>query len=127
MVTTTETLSRLRLLQLISPSLPVGAFTYSQGLEWAVECGWVTDEVMLHDWVEGVLRSSMTYVEIPLLARLYRACASDDSVALSYWSDTLLAMRETRSCVTKSITVVGHWPVFCQNWVYLHLMGGSRR
>ncbi len=34
-----------RLQQLISPSLPIGAFTYSQGMEWAVECGWIKDAV----------------------------------------------------------------------------------
>ena len=33
----------LRLMQLSSSSLPVGSFTWSQGLEWAVEAGWVTD------------------------------------------------------------------------------------
>ena len=32
---------QLRLLQLASSSLPVGSFTWSQGLEWAVETGWV--------------------------------------------------------------------------------------
>ena len=37
MDTGTEQLARLRLNQLISPALPIGAFTYSQGLEWAVE------------------------------------------------------------------------------------------
>ena len=34
---------QLRLMQLASSSLPVGSFTWSQGLEWAVEIGWVTD------------------------------------------------------------------------------------
>ena len=34
-------LADVRLFQLISPTLPVGGFTYSQGLEWAVEEGWV--------------------------------------------------------------------------------------
>lgn len=95
-ITTTEALSRLRLLQLISPSLPVGAFTYSQGLEWSVECGWVEDEHALSQWVEGILQTGMAYVEIPLLVRLYRACAEEDETALDYWCDYLLASRETR-------------------------------
>ena len=34
----------LHLLRLVSPSLPVGAFSYSRGLEYAAEAGWVTDE-----------------------------------------------------------------------------------
>ncbi len=45
----TAPLSRLRLMQLISPTLPIGAFTYSQGLEWAVEAGWVHDVDTLVD------------------------------------------------------------------------------
>lgn len=40
----------LRLMQLISPSLPVGGFTYSQGLEWAVECGWVATPAAFARW-----------------------------------------------------------------------------
>ncbi|MBR9886017.1 MAG: urease accessory protein UreF, partial [Oceanospirillales bacterium] len=44
-------LADLRLYQLISPALPVGAFTYSQGLEWAIECGWVSDKESLGNWL----------------------------------------------------------------------------
>ncbi|MES9970215.1 MAG: urease accessory protein UreF [Candidatus Thiodiazotropha sp.] len=94
-ITTDEQLSRLRLLQLVSPSLPVGAFTYSQGLEWAVECGWVSDATSLKDWIESLLESSMTYLETPLLIRLYDAAAREDNQALGYWSRYLLASRET--------------------------------
>jgi urease accessory protein len=89
-------LPRLRLLQLVSPSLPVGAFTYSQGVEWAVECGWVSDGESLKTWIENLLGTSMTYLEIPLLTRLYHASALKDNEALGYWSRYLLASRETR-------------------------------
>jgi urease accessory protein len=89
-------LPRLRLLQLVSPSLPVGAFTYSQGLEWAVECGWVTDATTLKAWIEDLLETAMTYLETPILARLYRASSRQDNQALGYWSHYLLASRETR-------------------------------
>jgi urease accessory protein len=44
-----KSLSELRLFQLISPSLPVGGFTYSQGLEWAIEAQWVTDKKTLQE------------------------------------------------------------------------------
>ncbi len=66
-------LSRLRLLQLISPSLPIGAFTYSQGIEWAVEAGWIRDAGDLSQWLESLIECSLTRVDIPLLERLYRA------------------------------------------------------
>lgn len=97
LTTTIEpSLARLRLLQLVSPSLPVGAFTYSQGLEWAAECGWVADEQTLKAWIESLMESSMAYLELPLLARLYRASAHNDHAALAYWTHYLLASRETR-------------------------------
>jgi urease accessory protein len=98
MVSTTiePDVARLRLLHLVSPSLPVGAFTYSQGLEWAVECGWVGDEAGLKEWLGCLMHSGMTQLEIPLLARLYQASADNDDTALAYWSRYLLACRETR-------------------------------
>ena len=97
MVITTESeLSRLRLMHLVSPTLPVGAFTYSQGLEWAVECGWVTDEQDLRDWVGDLLQSSLPCLDLPLLCRLYRASADHDTEALRYWTHYLIASRETK-------------------------------
>jgi urease accessory protein len=95
-ITTDDPLPRLRLLQLVSPSLPVGAFTYSQGLEWAVECGWVRDAESLQAWIESLLETTMACLEIPILARLYDAAARQDDEALAHWSHDLLASRETR-------------------------------
>ncbi|OQX32639.1 MAG: hypothetical protein B0D94_00370 [Candidatus Sedimenticola endophacoides] len=89
-------LPQLRLLHLVSPSLPVGAFTYSQGLEWAVECGWVTGRDSLRNWVVDLMQTSMTYLEVPLLGRLYRAAADGDTDAMAHWSHCLVAARETR-------------------------------
>jgi urease accessory protein len=86
----------LRLLQLCSGTLPIGGFTYSQGIEWAVECGWVRDEASLRDWLADLIDSSLAEQEIPLLARLYAACESDDAESLRYWSEWLVSSRETR-------------------------------
>jgi urease accessory protein len=86
----------MRLLQLCSAGLPVGGFTYSQGLEWAVEQGWVATEADLGDWLTDLARSTLAQVEIPCLVRLYQACQRDDAQALTYWIDWLLANRETR-------------------------------
>ena len=86
----------MRLLHLVSPSLPVGAFTYSQGLEWAVECGWVANEASLLDWVANLMETGLQQLEVPLLARLYQACAENDDRSLQYWSHYLMASRETR-------------------------------
>lgn len=90
-----NSLPGLRLLQLISPTLPTGAFTYSQGLEWAVECGWVADEQDTRQWLRSILYDSLQYLELPVLARLYQAASDHDHTSFQYWSHWLYASRET--------------------------------
>lgn len=89
-------LARLRLMQLVSPALPIGGFTYSQGLEYAVEAGWVTDLTNLQDWLSGLIEDGLSHLDIPVFARLYQAITERDLPALEYWSRYLLAARETR-------------------------------
>ncbi len=88
-------LALLRLLQLASAGLPVGGFTYSQGLEWAVEAGWVKDAKGFAAWQREQLHDTLGHLDWPLLARLYRACQADDAEAFAHWSLFLLANRET--------------------------------
>lgn len=92
----TEPLGRLRLMQLVSPALPIGAFTYSQGLEWAAEAGWVTDAATLSDWLKGLMDDGLGHLELPILLRLYRACRHADPQAIGRWGRHLYASRETR-------------------------------
>lgn len=92
----TPPLGRLRLMQLVSPALPIGAFTYSQGLEWAVEAGWVKDTQTLTDWLHGLMEDSLGQLELPILKRLYLACADRDVAAIADWGRQLYAGRETR-------------------------------
>ncbi len=98
-VTTTSTtdsgLARLRLLQLTSPGLPVGAYAYSQGLEQAIESGWVTNAAQLQDWISGLLRHSLCALDIPVLLRLHKAWHADDRMAVRQWSAWLHACRES--------------------------------
>lgn len=89
-------LNELRLYQLISPALPVGAFTYSQGLEWAIEKGWIADADSLEHWLSGVLEHSVSTLEVPVLLRLCCALEQGDETACRYWVNWLLASRETR-------------------------------
>ncbi|KXF83331.1 urease accessory protein UreF [Enterovibrio coralii] len=84
-----------RLFQLISPSLPVGAFSYSQGLEWAIEEGWVDDESSFKNWLESIALDSLANLELPILRRLYDGFDSDDTPAIQRWSEWLYASRET--------------------------------
>ena len=87
---------QLRLMQLASSALPVGSFTWSQGLEWAVEIGWVKSVDDFSDWQIQQMEQNFFTVDLPLLARLYRACELDDLDAARRWSAYLLACRETR-------------------------------
>jgi urease accessory protein len=86
-------LNLLRLLQLVSPGLPVGAFAYSQGLEWAREAGWVTNAGTAHHWISGVLNNGPARLDVPVLARLQGAWEHRDAEAFSYWNTYLLASR----------------------------------
>ncbi len=88
-------LSHLRLLQLVSPNLPTGAFTYSQGLEWAVECGWLKNANDTENWFKSVLDDSFQYLELALLIRLYHAAENKDIDVFLKWSQRLFASRET--------------------------------
>jgi urease accessory protein len=88
--------ANLRLFQLISPSLPTGAFTYSQGIEWAVECGWVKNKSSLIDWLSSMLFNGFQELEIPLLKRLYLSWIESDFNNVTFWSNYLVACRETK-------------------------------
>lgn len=91
-----EAATLLRLFQLASPTLPVGAYAYSQGLEWAVEAGWVHDEASLATWLGDQVRHTLPRVDLPILVRLCAAAAIADDDALIRWSRELVALRETR-------------------------------
>ncbi len=88
-------LYRLHLLQLTSPSLPIGLYSYSQGMEKAVEDGWLKDERAVTDWLAGLLDCCMARTDAPILGRLYDAWVEANESAVAHWSDDLLAFRET--------------------------------
>jgi urease accessory protein len=82
-----------RLLQLASPALPVGAYTYSQGLEWVVEVGVVKDEATALVWIGDQLEWNLGRFEAPLLVRMISAWAAGGDVAAL--DARYLASRET--------------------------------
>jgi len=88
-------LALIRLLQLVSPGLPIGMYSYSQGLERAVDDGWVNSAETARDWIGGVLRHSMMCVDVPILLRLFTAWRNQDHAAVKHWSKFLTACRET--------------------------------
>jgi urease accessory protein len=88
-------LALLRLLQLVSPGLPIGMYSYSQGLERAVQDGWINTAGDAAEWLTGILRHNQTRVDAPILSRLYDAWQADDAIAVQQWSSMLIACRET--------------------------------
>ena len=89
-------LALTRLLQLVSPALPIGAFAYSQGLEQAVASGWVRDEATAAEWLFGLLEHSLATLDLPVLERLIDAWRADDRARVDSWTAWLAACRPTR-------------------------------
>jgi urease accessory protein len=88
-------LTLLRLLQLVSPGLPIGMYSYSQGLERAVDDGCIGNAAETGEWISGLMDSCLTCIDLPILARLYGAWESGNVEMVNYWSRTLIACRET--------------------------------
>jgi urease accessory protein len=86
----------LHLMHLSSPSLPIGAFAYSQGLESAVHAGVVRSEEDARSWILGLLEHAQARVDVPLLARMHDACTRGDAAAFDRWTSLLHAFRESR-------------------------------
>ncbi|ODT65782.1 MAG: urease accessory protein UreF [Nitrosomonadales bacterium SCN 54-20] len=89
-----ESRALLALLHLASPSLPIGAYTYSQGLESAIEQGLVRDETSAREWLVEML-GIFTDFELPILRRLLKAFSERDEAAVSFWTECFVASRET--------------------------------
>lgn len=88
-------LALLRLCQLVSPALPIGGFHFSQGLEYAVEAGWVRDEGTAGEWIGGIAAQAIATLDLPILLRLHAAWQANDPATALAWSRRLLAARET--------------------------------
>ena len=85
----------LWLMQLASPALPVGGFSYSEGLEAAVEHGLVHDEVSARSWLLDHLHLSQSRSELPVVAQAMPAWQSHDVLRLNQLNQWVLRTRET--------------------------------
>ncbi|WP_426247788.1 urease accessory protein UreF [Pseudomonas sp. TWR3-1-1] len=84
------------LLRLASPQLPIGGYSYSQGLEMAVEQGRVHDPVSAARWINDQLLLNLARFEAPLLLAHCLAAAQEDWGTLQHFCDQHRASRETR-------------------------------
>ena len=88
-------LALARLLQLASPALPVGAYSYSQGLESAVEAGVVRDAASAGRWIGDVLAYAVARLEAPVWWRLHAAWSAGDLGRVAHWNDIFRSTRES--------------------------------
>jgi len=86
----------LNLLQLASPALPVGAYSYSEGLETLIAQQIIGDRFQLYNWIVRELRYGSIRVETAVMVRGYRSFHQQDLEQLQFWNAWLSAQRETR-------------------------------
>ena len=85
----------IRLLQLASPTLPIGAYSYSQGIEWVVEDGVIHDAASTREWIGDVLDFVVARGEAAMAWRMLTAARGEDWQALAVWNDRFRTSRET--------------------------------
>jgi urease accessory protein len=126
MNTKMQTTSLLNLLHISSPALPIGAFAYSQGLEYTLEAGWCKNADDVEQWIKSVMVHGLGGVDLPILKRLHHAWSayfieqeeadeqvneenspivSSNAQSLQEWNATLLAFRETKELYLEDIQV----------------------
>jgi len=81
-MTESEAAALYRLMTWLSPSFPVGAFSYSGGIEWAVEAGDIGDAASLRDWLASMLADGPGFCDSVFLAHAHRAASSRDDTGL---------------------------------------------
>ena len=91
-----------RLMTWLSPSYPLGAFSYSHGLEYAVETGLVADRVSLRDWVACAVTAGAGRSDGALLAAAWRAAIEEDLAALEAVIELAGAWRGTAETALES-------------------------
>ena len=96
LMTEEANLSLLRLLQISSASLPIGAYAFSQAMESAVHSGWINDSDDARQWLSLQMTHSIASVDAPILLRLMRSLDRDDLETFVYWNAYSLACRESK-------------------------------
>jgi urease accessory protein len=93
--TTTTDAALLRLIWLASPALPVGGFSYSEGLEAAVEAGRVHDEASAGEWLAQQLHASLARADLGVVGAAVMAARANDGDRLAQLDAWVRQTRET--------------------------------
>jgi urease accessory protein len=94
-----------RLMSWLSPAYPVGAFSYSSGIEWAVEAGDITNAESLRLWLEAMLSNGSGINDGIFFAHAYRAIAQSDDVGLVALAELAAAFVPTRERQQETLTL----------------------
>ena len=87
--------SLLQLMWLASPALPIGGFSYSEGLEAAIDAGRVHDETGAADWLVHQLHLTQSRSDIAVIAQAIPAWRAGDAVRVQSLNDWVIETRET--------------------------------
>ena len=85
-----------RLMAWLSPAYPIGAFSYSNGIEWAVEAGDVRDAVTLQDWLAVMLGEGNGFCDGVFFAHAHRAAAAADATAVAAVAELAAAFASSK-------------------------------
>ncbi len=118
MLITAET-ALLPLMAWLSPAFPVGGYTYSHGLEWAVESGLVRDRATTQEWIIGVLTSGAAQSDADQLRETWQAVRAHDTVRFDRaveWAAVLrgtpeLALESNQQGQSFLATIAATWPL----------------
>ncbi len=91
-----------RLLSWMSPSFPVGAFTYSHGIEYAVEAGLIKTAKDLAVWIEGIVSFGAGRMDADFFRDAWRAVSKGDDDALARTVEGADALRGTKETALES-------------------------
>jgi urease accessory protein len=91
-----EAAALYRLMTWLSPAFPVGAFSYSSGIEWAVEAGDISDGTTLQEWLSSMLADGAGFCDGVFLAHAHRASACADDATLREIAELAAAFAPSR-------------------------------
>ncbi|HEV8681111.1 MAG TPA: urease accessory UreF family protein, partial [Stellaceae bacterium] len=118
-----------RLLAWLSPGFPIGAFSYSHGLEAAAAAGTVHDRASLEGWIEAAVAQGSGRVDADILRAAYRAAQNGDVTALddanrrgiAYRATAELALESAQQGAAFLATCLAAWPeAFVEAWAAPH-------
>jgi urease accessory protein len=118
-----------RLLAWLSPSFPVGAFSYSHGLEATVAAGTVHDRATLQSWIAAIVSRGSGRIDADILCETYRAAEAGDRAALVAANERSCAFRATAELALEAgqqgvaflDTCLAAWPdAFLEAWAAPH-------